>query len=635
MTRFLLVFFCTLTCFFSSAAVAQQRANVNTADFIAYVDGVARGQMEVHATPGIATVIVTPDGALARVYGVGATSAGEPIELDADRSMFPIASISKTFVAVALMRAVEQGLIDLDAPANQYLDFALPSYRGARAITVRDIARHEAGFEERWLATGAGGQSPDPRPWGQILAETQPRLIAAPGTYASYSNYGAALLGYIVERASGRPYYQFLQEEIFSPLGMTSSGIESPAPDALAPFADRIVYGWRSSGRVIRPGSYFANVRTYPAGRMMLSLSDAATYMRMLLSRGLAADGARFLSAGSVDELLTPQHRVHPAMTGVGVLFAEKDIGGRRFVGHGGDGDTHHTDLILSPQEGVGVFVVFLAAPGPEARDYFTRTVLERLLPRPDGGSATTASTSAQQDLSAYAGSYRHYRWAFTSIEKVLQLSSEFAVRDSGAGTLIVTGRLSAGEFAATENDGLFRNTRTDELLYFHRGADGRMNLNHGNFPFVTAFQLREEETQDFNVMAYWTFIIGLSLLGIAVLATAARAALGGGRIRALGFGLLALASISCGVGLWVFMTTAMSMSEQEVQLRIPDIAYWLLAIPMAAAAIAAIFLVLVVAGPFRPRAFLEQATTALTLAGLSLFFVYLHQWNAFGWNVP
>lgn len=366
----------------------------------------------------------------------------------------------------------------------------------------------------------------------------------------------------------------------------------------------------------------------------MMSLSDMTAYMQMLLSGGVAADGSRFLSEASIEEMLTPQRRVHPEMTGIGVLFAEKDIGGRRWVGHGGDGDTHHTDFIVSREQGIGVFVAFLAAPGPEARDYFTRTLLAELAPSSADSLASSANAN-ESDLTAYAGAYRHYRWAFTSIEKVLQLSSEFAVRDSGAGTLIVGGRLSGGEFAPTATEGLFRNTATGELLYFHRGADGRMTLNHGNFPFVTAFQLRDVETQAFNGMAYWVFVIGLSVLGCAALIVAVRAAAAGGRVRALGLGLLAVSLISCGLGLWHFMTTAMSMSEQAVQLRIPAIAYWLLSIPLAAASIAALYLPLAAIGPFRPRTWVEYAAAALSLTALGLFLLYLSQWNALGWNFP
>jgi CubicO group peptidase (beta-lactamase class C family) len=602
---------------------------INAPAFTTYVDGVVQGQMQALGAPGVVVAIATPEAVYTQAYGVGERN-GQPVRLTVDQQLVPLASVSKAFIAVALMRAVEKGKIDLDAPASRYLDFPIPRFPGAREISVHDLATHSAGFEERWVSTGAG-RADETRSFGRLLAETAPNVVAPPGTYQSYSNYGSALLAYVVERAMGKPYYGVLKDEVLDPLGMTSTTIEAPDPAFVAPFAERIVAGWRVSGGVVAPGKRFANVRTYPAGRMLSTPGDMTRFMRMILANGVSTDGQRFLTPASIDALLTPRDRVNPMMTGVGLLFAEKDINGYRFVGHGGDGDTHHVDMVISRELGLAMFVDFLSAPGPQARDYFTRAVLSALTP----SRVPEPSQVAAGDMKRYTGTYRHYRWAFTTVEKMLQLTSEFNVKATGKGTLVVTGRLGPGEYAPVDGAGLFRHKVTGELLYLAPGFRGRITLNQGTFPFVTAFKLESWETKSFNTMAYWTFVFGLSALGLFGLVIATRtfaaAAFGPG----LGYLALSVALIACGVGFYTFISIAQSLSELDVQGGPPAIAGWLLAIPIASTVLAAAYVLAAIVGVARPRSIGGGLYAFVALAALVVFFVYLSFWNGFGWHMP
>lgn len=618
---------------FAAPAAPAAPSSVFSSDLNAFLDGLADGQMQALGTPGIALAIVPRQGPpLVRAWGVGSGPDGRAVPIDPQSSVLPIASISKTFIAVALMRAIEQGRLRLDDPANKYLDFKLPRFPRARDITLRDLARHEAGFEERWLATGSGGEKPDSRPWGRILAETAPKLIAPPGAYASYSNYGAVLLAYIVQRATGIPYAQYLHQQVFLPLGMTSTILADPLPQ---PFASRALEGWAISGGVMRPAQHSFNVRSRAAGGIRTTLPDMARYIQMLLSRGTGPDGAQFLSPESVRTLLVPQRRLNPAMATIGTIFSEKDVDGIRFVGHGGDGDTHHTDMLLQPERGLGIFVVFLANPGAHTRDYFTRSLVKRLvpgsgpklLPLPQGAAAT-------RDLGSYAGAYRHYRWTQTSIERVLQLSSEFAVRDSGKGTLIMTGRLGPGEYVPV-GKGLFQQRVTGEYLFFHPDQSGRMLLNQGTYPFVTAYRLDEIDTQAFNVIAYWCFVIGLTLLGLAALGWAVAFLRRRLTRAAIGYAVLGSALTASGIGLYFFFTTAAGMSEDALQFAVPSIAYWLLAIPPVATLFIAVFAAGWVRGDFRAREIWATLLAGLGVVLFALFVVYLVHWHGYGWQLP
>lgn len=614
-----------------SQPASEPATDIRGPAFGAALDGAMRSHMTALGVPGMGVAIVTRDGAVVtRGMGYGQID-GKPVAVDADTSIMPIASISKTFAMVALMRLADRGLVNLDAPAQRYVDFKLATYRGARPFTLRELARHEAGYEERWLATGSGGETPDPRPLRQILAETQPRMIAVPGAYSSYSNYGAALIGYIVERLGRRPYPVFLRDEVLRPLGMTSTTVFDPTPPDLV---DRTLLGWKVSNGVARPDTHFFNVRSLAAGRVQASLPDMARYMLMLLNGGRTADGRQFLSPAAIRALMFQVKRIQPSVPGIAAIFAEKDILGIRFIGHGGDGGAHHTDMLLSPTLGIGIFVADLSAPGAQAREQFERAILPSLLPgQTSAWQALPASPGG--DLSAYAGSYRHYRWAFTSIEKILGLSSEFAVKDSGKGTLVMTGRLGAGEYVPVDGRGLFRHRFTGEYLFLHRDPTGRMLLNAGNFPFVTAFKLDSVDTQAFNGYAFWIFAIGLTLGGIVLLVMAVRRR-GSGRARDIAaFATTGVALLACGIGLYEFYSIAAGLEENTIQMAVPSIGYWLLSIPPIACIAIAAVLIARAARLWRPGGLVEHLSIALAIILFALFIAWLVHWHAFGWQFP
>lgn len=623
----------------AAAQTTSPALQIGTPAFEAYVDGVARGQMQALGVPGLALAVVDRAGnTLVKAWGVGSDAGGNPVAVDAQRAVLPMASISKTFIGIALTRAVERGLLALDDPVNKHLDFTIPTWPGGRPITLRDLTRHEAGFEERWLATGSGGGHPDPRPWPQILASTFPLLIAPPGDYASYSNYGATLLAYVVQRVAAQPYEEFLQREVLVPLGLSSTGLADPLPPDLAA---RQLGGWESSNGVPRAPQRSFNVRSAPSGRMHTTLPDMVQLMRFLMGDGSLPDAhaARFLKPESMRAMLEPTKRLAPTLPGIATLFAEKDIAGMRFVGHGGDGNSHHTDLIVSREQGLGLYVVFLSAPGPHARDNLTRAVLQGLRTSPP--AMPMGTPMPPPDLSRLAGSYRTYRWAETSIERVLQLSSEFAIRATSRGTLIVTGRLGQGEWVpvpaeeAGGSQGVFRHRLNGDLMRMWADAQGRPRFTSGNYPFVTAYKLDDVDTQSFNTVAYWTLVTGLGAAAVSLLLATARSWRHGRSGSAVGTALLAAATAASSWALYYFVAKALSMSEPEVQMAIPGIARWVLAVPPAACALVLIWLVGAAQGRLRPAGRGAWMATLPSLVVFAAFVVYVAHWNGLGWNFP
>lgn len=203
------------------------------------LDSIMRAFAERQRVPGIAYGVIV-DGRLLHVQAVGQRDVGANAPLDTS-SVFRIASMTKSFTALAILQLRDAGRLSLDDPAERHIpELAGLRYptRDAPRITVRHLLTHSAGF-------------PEDNPWGdQQLAATDDDLARllrtgvpfsnAPGVAYEYSNLGFALLGRIVQNVTGQPYAQYLREQVLRPLGMTSTTLQ--ARDVPA---DRLVHGYR------------------------------------------------------------------------------------------------------------------------------------------------------------------------------------------------------------------------------------------------------------------------------------------------------------------------------------------------------------------------------------------------------
>jgi CubicO group peptidase (beta-lactamase class C family) len=150
-----------------------------------------------------------------------------------DTTLVRPGSISKLFTAIAVMQLVEQGKLDLDRDINDYLDFDIPTPNGGVPVTLRRLMTHRAGFEEH--VKGLFSADRVPEPLGHWLARLLPRRLFPAGDVSAYSNYGMALAGYIVERAAGEPYADYVADRILQPLGMAHATFHSRSQKSSPP----------------------------------------------------------------------------------------------------------------------------------------------------------------------------------------------------------------------------------------------------------------------------------------------------------------------------------------------------------------------------------------------------------------
>src|SRR5579862_4357228 len=189
------------------AAPGAAPAALTADDLNAWLDGYMPYALHTGDIAG-AVVAVVKDGQILTERGFGFSDVEKRTPVDPKLTLFRPGSVSKLITWTAVMQQVEQGKIDLDADVNQYLDFRIPALEG-KPVTMRNLMQHTAGFEEQ--AKGIITEDPKAPGFVALLKAWVPVRVFAPGTTPAYSNYGASLAGYIVQRLSGEPFDEYVE----------------------------------------------------------------------------------------------------------------------------------------------------------------------------------------------------------------------------------------------------------------------------------------------------------------------------------------------------------------------------------------------------------------------------------------
>ena len=368
----------------------------------AWLDEMVPGAMEEYSIAG-GTVSVVSEGELLTARGFGYADVEAETPVDPEDTLFRVGSISKSFTATAVMQLVEAGELDLDTDIEEYLDFELErTFPGD--VTMRHLLTHTPGYEERIRgAILPEGTEVDLR---ESVAVDPPHQIHEPGTIPSYSNYGYALAGYIVERVSEMSLEEYSQQNIFEPTGMSSSTADQPVPDELQP---RVSNGYDTADG---PVMEFETVSDAPAGSVTSSATDMAQFM--------------FAHLGELDDegggLLQPDTRAlmhEPGLDAdsLGDLseglrmtlgFFEEDRNGHRILGHGGDSTAFQSHMQVFPEQGAGIFLNFNSNGAVDEEEVLHGTYVlredmlngfaDRFFPPPDGEAGSDSESPTEME---------------------------------------------------------------------------------------------------------------------------------------------------------------------------------------------------------------------------------------------
>ena len=376
---------------------------LSAADAEAWLDGfmpyaIARGDVAG------AVVTVVKDGQILVAKGYGYADVEKKTPVDPATTMFRPGSVSKLVTWTAVMQQVEAGKLDLDTDVNTYLDFRLPE-RDDGPITLRHILTHTAGFEEQVKGLITDDSAPA-MSLAEYARDYPPIRIFKAGTTPAYSNYATALAGHLVERASGQSFDDYVDQHIFSPLGMRHSTFRQPLPKNLEPDMSK---GYKQASLPAEP---FEIVNAAPAGSLSASGIDMSRFMLAHLNDG-ELDGQRILSATTAAMMHGTPTDMIPPLNRMVLGFYEQNYNGHRVISHGGDTMYMHSYLHLLPDDKVGLFVSVNSAGKEGAsssiRGQLFTQFLDRYFPAttPPAPTTATAKDHAQQVAGVYEVSRR------------------------------------------------------------------------------------------------------------------------------------------------------------------------------------------------------------------------------------
>lgn len=340
------------------------------------VDDFVTAQMRERHIPGLSLAVVR-DGKVVKMrgYGLASVELGVPAT---EHSAYQIASLTKSFTATAVMLLVEEGRLALDDKLTRHLS-NLPAAWGE--VTLRHLLTHTSGVVG------------DPLPWSlDTVVRFYPRdeylklilnapLQFRPGTRYAYANSDYYLLAVVIEKASGKPYGEFLAERVFRPLGMTSTRVNDPwevVPNRVSP------YGW--DNRLVVPVTFHPS-QTVGSGNLLSSVADLVKFEAALAS-------GRLLRKSSLDEMWTPAKLDSGEGISYGLGWTVFNFRGHTIVGHGGNTMGFSSQLSRFVEDGTSVILLCNMFRGDDAPFKLSHRLATRLIP----GLAIPARPAADPD---------------------------------------------------------------------------------------------------------------------------------------------------------------------------------------------------------------------------------------------
>lgn len=335
---------CAAALLLTVAPLHAQRADAAT---LATARGHARALLDTSGVPGL-SVAVAVRGEVVWAEGFGWARVQDSVPAT-PATVFGIGSVSKPLVAAALMRMVERGEIDLDAPVARYVA-GYPA--GREGVTIRRLAGHLGGIRHYEMRDVMAPAAPDATPLQRVARFQADPLGAEPGTRHFYSSWGYVLLSAAMEQAASRPFLALMGDEVMRPLGLGATGVD--VPGAATPGRAAQYTGCTPSGCTPAPYADYGGM--WAAGGFTSTAPELARFGAALLRPG-------YLRPETVDVMWTSQRTTAGEEIGYGMGWRMgRDPQGRRIVHHGGRTRDLRAFLLVYPDHDV---VVAILANGP------------------------------------------------------------------------------------------------------------------------------------------------------------------------------------------------------------------------------------------------------------------------------
>jgi len=318
--------------------------------------------MDSHLIPGL-SISIAKGGNIVWENHFGYKNINENNLVD-ENTMFILSSASKAVTAALLMQLFEQNLFSLDDTINEYLPFNVnhPDFPEV-PITFKMLLSHTSGIKDNWdYMPFYDGDSPLElsfylnqylTPGGDFYNNDLNFTDYAPGTSFSYSNVGAALVGFLVEEISGQLFNEYSNENIFEPFGMDNAYWFLSEIENLNQVASphELVEGSNDSLAVLENYGY----SDFPAGQLRTTSNNLAKFMCAFINNGMY-NGIKILNLETISLMKTIHYP--DAAYDQGLIWYYKNLNGRTLFGHSGSDKGSVTEMFTSPSDNFGVVLL-------------------------------------------------------------------------------------------------------------------------------------------------------------------------------------------------------------------------------------------------------------------------------------
>ena len=449
-------------------SLAPVRAATTTADLAAYADQILSTAYPADQPGAAALVMKNGQVVLRKGYGMANLELGAPVS---PNMVFEVGSVTKQFTAAAILMLQQQGKLRMEDEVTRYL----PDYpTHGEKITIDHLLTHTSGIPSytgmpEWFSRLREDMKVD-----DVIALFKDKpLEFKPGERWRYNNSAYILLGAVIEKASGKTYEQFVEEEIFQKLGMASSRYGHH--EEIIP---RRATGYTRRENGFRHANYVSMTQPYAAGSLMSTVDDLALWDRALASEKL-------LGKTSLERMFTPARLTSGRSTRYGYGLAVYELEGRRVQEHGGGIFGYTSFMLRVPEEELFVAILSNTDSPSTAPDSLALRIAAKALGKPIEERKTV--TLDDRTLDEYVGVYRFDEETTRTITR--EGSKLFSQR-SGS---------SKVEILATARDELFF-TESDSRFRFMRDTQGKVTgveMMHRNGPDESGTKTAEPLPQE------------------------------------------------------------------------------------------------------------------------------------------
>lgn len=338
----------TLTLLLQSLIACTQINQIDSVELVQIIETNIDTLMSEFKVPG-AVISVVKDGKLFYTAGIGKENIEDDKSIDPERSQFRVASITKTFTAIAILQLVEDGKLDLHADIRTYLPEGQYPWDAEESFTIHHLLTHTTGMETSEFRISQAAV--DAKSLDVMIKTSICDQIFTPGEVFYYSNRGYGILGLIIEKLSGQKYEDYIQEHILTPMGMSNSTVyqhteDHPIQQPVQPYYWDGEFKKRDRLFLVNPAASNLNTTGADMAKFMIAMLDSAQ-----------VEGHRIISKQSYELMTKKQYA--PAMDfesmGYGVMI--ENFKGQSGYHHGGGIDGFGSFYNFFPDLDLGIFM--------------------------------------------------------------------------------------------------------------------------------------------------------------------------------------------------------------------------------------------------------------------------------------